>query len=133
METDFLGFLKAFDVAIDIGKEKLKEILIHFFTEKGDFETVEKIKEKGLPDALHVYGEKTTRIKSPFITIQTSPIIEKGTMIAIYNKPKYPMGGIISSNSENLVRISGGEMLIPIKSKGAIPYDNEPFLFQFND
>jgi hypothetical protein len=132
MQTDFLGFLNAFDKAIDIGKDKLKEVLIHLFTEKGDFETVEKIKEKGLPDALHVYGEKTTCLKTPFIFIQKSPIVPKDTILAVWNKPKYPMGGIVYGTSNQLIH--GGEIVVPFTGfKGATPYDNEPYLFQFND
>lgn len=101
-EIDFLEFLNTYEHAIDEFKEKLKEILITYFIEVGDDETAQTIINKGMPYALHVYGEKTTCIKSPFFFVQTSPIAPKGTMIAVYNElPKLAKGGTICKTKSN--------------------------------
>ena len=118
---NFLNILETHNKAINEAKEKLKELLINYFTDNGDINTASEIKRKGIPESLHVYGEETTCVKSPFISIQTSPIVEKGTIIAVWNKPKYPMGGIV--NNENLARVSGPEMVLPIKPKSLTPYE----------
>ena len=42
--------------------------------------------------------------------------------------PKLTNGGIVFGQCN----LQGREMIIPIIPKGAAPYDNEPYLFQFN-
>lgn len=47
--------------------------------------------------------------------------------------PKLASGGTVYKGTSNQL-IHGGEMIVPYTGfKGATPYDNEPFLFQFND
>lgn len=44
------------------------------------------------------------------------------------NYPKLAPGGTVYGKCT----LQGGEMIVPVKSTGATPYENEPYLFQFN-
>ena len=99
MNNDFLSLLDLFNKVVSISKETLKDKLIDYFIKIGDDETAQKIINKGLPDSLHFYGKKTTCFKSPIIFIQTSPIVPKGTILAVYNDyPKLAPGGTVYVN-----------------------------------
>ena len=44
--------------------------------------------------------------------------------------PKLAPGGTVLHSKP--YELQGCEMIVPVKSKGAHPYENEPYLFQFN-
>lgn len=78
---------------------------------------------------------KDVRSWSKRISKVVSSIVNFRMEIQKLRESKYPKlasGGTISGGYGKLT--CGGEMIVPYTGfKGATPYDNEPFLFQFND
>jgi len=77
-------------------QDLLKDVLLDYFKEINETETVGKIIKKGIPNSILVYGEATTCQKNNIIFFKTSPLIPKGKLLLEwFELPKLATGGLV--------------------------------------